>query len=67
MIIDDRDLGKEAFVDRHRHTLRRHYAQDGRQVDDSKTKQLAADLWAYLQYLMDYTRRFGAQDPQSNW
>ncbi|NEV64801.1 hypothetical protein [Thiorhodococcus minor] len=56
-IVADRCLDQELFVERHRHTIARHYASEGLHLEEAKTRQLAEDLWTYMHHLMSLTRR----------
>lgn len=50
-ILTDRQLGLEAFVDKHSQTLHAHYAQTGDDLDVQDARTAAAALWRYIQQI----------------
>lgn len=63
-VVADRRLEREAFVERHRCTIERHYAAEGRHLEEATTRQLADELWGYLQYLMSLTQQPEDEAPE---
>ncbi len=65
-IIADRNLAVDAFVEKHRHTLRALDAQAGDGMDVAQASQVAAELWRYLQFLLSWTDDLVATSPVSD-
>lgn len=47
-ILTDRYLSADEFAQRHQHTIRRHYENNGHHLNEPECFALATGLWCYL-------------------